>query len=78
MGGHLTPKHHLFVHLTQRIPWQGNPRFYSTFLDETLNAVVSYVANASMFAVEQWEERVMERIRLQGVLQPLAVGGSWF
>jgi hypothetical protein len=28
------PKHHMFAHATHRAGFQGNPKYYSTFLDE--------------------------------------------
>ena len=31
------PKHHLFLHLILGMPRLGNPRYYSTWLDEALN-----------------------------------------
>ena len=34
------PKHHFFCHATHRFGHQGNPRAYSTFLDESLNLVL--------------------------------------
>ena len=57
------PKHHLWAHMTQRIIKQGNPRYYSTFLDESLNAVISYIAGSVHRA--HWEKRIFERLRLQ-------------
>ena len=38
------PKSHLFPHLTLRIPHWGNPRFYSTYLDESLNRTFIKIA----------------------------------
>ena len=46
-GVAFTPKHHLFVHLTQRISVQGNPKLYSTFLDEHLNATIARMVAAA-------------------------------
>ena len=46
-GVAFTPKHHLFVHLTQRIPLQGNPMLYSTFIDEHLNATIARIVAAA-------------------------------
>ena len=57
------PKHHMFAHMTQRIVKQGNPKFYSTFLDESLNAVISYIAGS--VHRKHWEKRVFQRLRLQ-------------
>ena len=38
-GGTLAPKHHLWMHMTRQAPRNGNPRFGSTYPDETLNGV---------------------------------------
>eukprot|EP00969_Alexandrium_andersonii_P220983 9759831-Alexandrium_andersonii.AAC.1 len=40
----LAPKHHLWAHMTMMSLRRGNPRWYSTFLDESLNAVVARIA----------------------------------
>lgn len=56
------PKSHMFIHVTQRIPEQGNPRFYSTFLDESLNLVIANMAAASHRST--WEVSVFQRARL--------------
>ena len=37
LGVRLMPKHHMWVHLTFSAGRMGNPRFYWTFLDESLN-----------------------------------------
>ena len=37
------PKHHIWVHLTVGARALGNPRFYWTFLDESLNGVLKIV-----------------------------------
>eukprot|EP00959_Pyramimonas_sp_CCMP1952_P452369 9466468-Pyramimonas_sp.AAC.1 len=61
------PKSHMFVHMTQRIPTQGNPRFYSTFLDETLNLGIAQMAAASHKT--NWEESIFQRARLLPLVQ---------
>eukprot|EP00959_Pyramimonas_sp_CCMP1952_P019889 420123-Pyramimonas_sp.AAC.1 len=38
-GGKFIPKHHLWCHLVMLVPMNGNPRCYSTFLDESLNGL---------------------------------------
>ena len=43
-GGQLTPKHHLMVHMIQRIGRRGNPRFYATYRDESLNGIIGNIA----------------------------------
>jgi hypothetical protein len=45
-GGTLVPKHHLFIHCIQRITYLGNPRFYSCYIDESLNGVVVKIARS--------------------------------
>eukprot|EP00959_Pyramimonas_sp_CCMP1952_P404396 8474233-Pyramimonas_sp.AAC.2 len=61
------PKSHLFVHLTARIPEYGNPRLYSTFLDEGLNLILAGVASASHRCT--FERSIFERIRLLPYVQ---------
>ena len=46
-GGKLTPKHHLMVHMIQRIGRRGNPRFYATYRDESLNGIIGNIAKTS-------------------------------
>ena len=54
-GVELSPKHHLFIHMLRRTPKAGNPRTYSTFLDESLNEVLVSVCKAAYATV--WELR---------------------
>ena len=68
----LLPKHHLWCHLTIRIKDAGNPRCYSTFLDESLNKVLANMASASHRA--RWEERTFFRVQLLPEVQ----SQSWF
>ena len=61
-GVHITPKHHLALHLFARAPSVGNPRGFANFYDEQLNATlksISKVAYASIF-----ERRVLSYFRL--------------
>ena len=46
-GGHLVPKHHLMIHCIQRIKHLGNPRFYHTYRDESLNGIVVRIAKTA-------------------------------
>ncbi len=39
--GKLHPKHHLMIHLIQRVVKLGNPKLYASYRDESLNGVVS-------------------------------------
>jgi hypothetical protein len=32
-----TPKHHIMFHLIFNVGYQGNPRMYATWVDESLN-----------------------------------------
>ena len=56
------PKSNLCVILTLRIAQCGNPRSYSTFMDESLNLVIAAVASAAHQAT--WEKSIFDRIRL--------------
>jgi len=62
------PKHHMMAHLTLQVPFTGNPKVWATFLDESLNAIVSGVAGHTHPA--RWEVRIYERLRMQGRLDP--------
>ena len=42
-GCHLVPKHHAFVHLLQQVHVHGNPRVYTTYMDESLNGKLASV-----------------------------------
>ena len=61
-GVHYTPKHHLWCHLTLRIRTAGNPRCYSTFLDESLNRVLANIAAKAHRST--WELRTFHRVQL--------------
>lgn len=45
-GGALVPKCHMMFHLIQRSLSKGNPRYYSTYRDETFNGVLAKVARS--------------------------------
>ena len=49
------PKHHLFTHLIRSCRTHGNPRDFSTFLDESCNRVLASVARSAYSTV--WEQR---------------------
>ena len=40
----MTPKFHLWVHLTMQMCVHGNPKYYSTFIDEGLNGTIKQIA----------------------------------
>eukprot|EP00969_Alexandrium_andersonii_P309094 13659946-Alexandrium_andersonii.AAC.1 len=48
--------------MTRRIPLCGNPRCYSTLLDESLNAIAAPIASASHRS--RWEINVFTRLRV--------------
>ena len=52
------PKHNQFVHLLQNMRRFGNPKMYSSFIDESLNKNLAAVArNAHSFV---WERRIFQ------------------
>ena len=61
-GVSFSPKHHLWCHLTVRIRSCGNPRDYSTLLDESLNRALANIAVAAQ--CRTWEHRTFTRVRL--------------
>ena len=61
------PKHHMLAHLTIQMREKGNPRFYSTFLDETLNSIIA--AAAARAHPSRWEHHIHKRLSLQATLQ---------
>ena len=42
----MSPKFHLMFHCIQRAVSQGNPRFSSTYRDESLNGVIARIARS--------------------------------
>jgi hypothetical protein len=62
-----SPKHHLFVHLTIRSRRMGNPRYYSCFVDESLNMILRTVAQFAHRAT--LEVRVFTMFHLRGSLR---------
>ena len=65
-GCTLTPKFHMWVHMTCNIPLHGNPVFYSTSVDETLNFCIARMAAVSHRST--WEESIFLRCRLLPML----------
>jgi hypothetical protein len=43
----MVPKHHAFVHLTNEINKSGNPRYHSTYEDESLNDYVAKIGRSA-------------------------------
>ena len=64
----LLPKHHQVAHMTVDIHKKGNPRFYSCFLDETLNAMVAHIAQGVHPA--NFEEHIIGHVKLLARLLP--------
>ena len=53
------PKMHLLFHLVERARTHGNPRFYGTFLDESLNCTLRDIARSAHRLT--WEARIFSR-----------------
>lgn len=64
------PKHHAFFHMTIRIREMGHPRLYATWQDETLNALVARLAEATHGAT--WERGIFKRLGLHHALMQTA------
>ena len=60
------PKHHLFLHLLYKTPLHGNPRYYATLTDESVNRQLAGVARSAYAAV--WERRILFNMDL--ILDP--------
>ena len=45
-GGKLAPKHHYWFEMVLAIPTRGNPLFYTTYPDETLNGMFANISRA--------------------------------
>ena len=46
-GGPLLPKHHSLIHMIQRCAYLPNPRYVSTYSDESLNGIIKRIAASS-------------------------------
>ena len=55
---HRTPKLHLTFHMIERAQTEGNPNFYSTYLDESLNRTLRDIARVAHRRV--WEMRMFD------------------
>ena len=66
-GIKLKPKHHLLLHMVHRTAIHGNPAYYATFEDESINRTLKKIGQAAHRSV--WELRVFahfgkaERVR---------------
>jgi hypothetical protein len=63
---HDVPKFHMFAHASQRAYTHGNPRFYSTFVDESLNLLLRTIAAFAHRAHQV--ARCITMLNLQGAL----------
>eukprot|EP00959_Pyramimonas_sp_CCMP1952_P091995 1925714-Pyramimonas_sp.AAC.1 len=66
-GHKLLPKHHEWVRMNLRIPEYGSPKFYSCFLDESLNSVLASLCRAAHQL--RWEFGAFDRVRLLPFVQ---------
>ena len=63
--GACKPKHHAFIDLTRRIPETGNPRYITTYPDETMNQLVSLMgrpAHRARFALSVIKRYILGRL----------------
>eukprot|EP00959_Pyramimonas_sp_CCMP1952_P023198 487895-Pyramimonas_sp.AAC.1 len=65
-GVRLIPKHHSWAHLTLSARSHGNPRTFSTFLDESLSGLAAVVARSCRPA--QFEAKISSRLALMPIL----------
>ena len=65
-GSRMVPKHHQFVHLTKSIVRSGNPRFHTTYEDESINRVLAKIGRAAHPLT--FTETLFERLLALGLL----------
>ena len=65
----MVPKHHFFSHLWLPAYFQGNPKVYSCFIDESLNLILRELAANTHRA--RHAERIFTHLRLIGALRPV-------
>jgi len=56
------PKHHQFLHLLRGAAFNGNPRVYACWFDESLNKTIAGVAAKAHISV--WEARILEYMNI--------------
>ena len=71
-GGKLTPKFHLMIHLIQQCGVRGNPRFYPTYRDESINGVIAKLARSSHRST--FADTVHAKFGVLQKLQPAGLG----
>ena len=73
-GGDMMPKHHLVVHMVKQAAIVGNPRFRTTYRNESLNgtvAVLSRSVHRSVFVLS-----CLHKFKLLKIYAPSRVFGS--
>ena len=67
-GGDLKPKHHQLVHMLQKCNRHGNPRFYQTYRDESLNGLIAKIAASCHFnsfqSVVHFKFAIMQKLNM--------------
>lgn len=71
-GGHVVIKHHYMVHMIQKVAARGNPRYYHTYKDESMNGIIARMARTSHRAT--FSATVLKKYELLMALQPYGVG----
>lgn len=66
-GGNLTPKCHLMFHCIFKAAKQGNPRYYSTYRDESLNGTIAAIARSCHRRA--WAEHILWKISIAVTLE---------
>ena len=62
-GGHMVPKHHCLMHCVLQVCKTGNPKYHSTYVDETENGIIAAVAQSVHRAT--MEVSIFERIEVE-------------
>ena len=65
-GGEVTPKVHLMYHLILESERKGNPKFYQTYHDETMNGIVAKIA-ASCHRLT-WARSIMRKFYIRSCI----------
>jgi hypothetical protein len=66
-GAELLPKSHLMFHLVQNSIFKGNPRHYSTYIDESYNGVIARVVRSCHR--RGWAMAVYRKLQMTEALQ---------
>ena len=65
-GMHLMPKSHMMYHMIQRAVFTGNPRMYSTYIDESLNGHIARICRS--VHRRTWAFSVYEKLAMMDAL----------